>query len=93
VCVQVAFCEGYPQQAAQSFYASVPYPVFYPMLVLASLSTLIASQSVISGAFSLVHQAISLQVCPRLSVYFTNEGKSGQIYVPAVNWTVWSLRT
>jgi KUP system potassium uptake protein len=70
------------------FYALVPSSaVFvYPLVILSWLATVIASQALISGAFSLVHQAIQLGLCPRASVVHTNAAVEGQIYVPVVNW-------
>lgn len=70
------------------FYALVPStPVFvYPLVLVSWLATVIASQALISGAFSLVSQAIQLGLFPRVRVVHTNEAMEGQIYVPSVNW-------
>ena len=70
------------------FYALVPStPGFvYPLVVISWLATIIASQALISGAFSLVGQAIQLGLCPRVSVVHTNAQVEGQIYIPEVNW-------
>lgn len=70
------------------FYALVPStPMFvYPLVLVSWLATVIASQALISGAFSLVNQAIQLGLCPRVRVVHTNEAMEGQIYIPAVNW-------
>jgi KUP system potassium uptake protein len=70
------------------FYALVPStPAFvYPLVLVSWLATVIASQALISGAFSLVNQAIQLGLCPRVRVVHTNEAMEGQIYIPAVNW-------
>jgi KUP system potassium uptake protein len=70
------------------FYALVPStPLFvYPLVVLSWFATVIASQALISGAFSLVNQAMQLGLCPRVSVVHTNEKVEGQIYIPEVNW-------
>lgn len=67
------------------FYLTVPGGWLTFMIVLATLATVIASQAVISGAFSLTAQAIQLGFCPRLTVRYTSEGEMGQIYVPAIN--------
>jgi KUP system potassium uptake protein len=70
------------------FYALVPSTAgfVYPLVLISWLATIIASQARISGAFSLVHQAIQLGLCPRMSVVHTNAEMEGQIYVPEVNW-------
>ena len=70
------------------FYSLVPStPGFvYPLVILSWLATIIASQALISGAFSLVNQAMQLGLCPRVSVIHTNAHMEGQIYVPEVNW-------
>jgi KUP system potassium uptake protein len=56
------------------------------MVVLATLATIIASQAVITGAFSLSRQAIQLGLLPRMAIRHTSEEQAGQIYMPAVNW-------
>jgi KUP system potassium uptake protein len=64
----------------------VPDWALYPMVVLATCATVIASQAVISGAFSVTRQAIQLGYIPRLEILHTSERSIGQIYVPFVNW-------
>ena len=59
-----------------------------PLVFLATVATFIASQAVISGAFSITHQAMQLGYIPRLSVRHTSESEAGQIYIPAVNWAL-----
>lgn len=68
------------------FYSLVPAPLLLPTVGLATLATIIASQALISGAFSLVSQAIGLGLLPRLDVFHTNRSHAGQIYIPVVNW-------
>jgi KUP system potassium uptake protein len=67
------------------FFALVPPPLLYPVVALATVATVIASQAVISGCFSLTNQAIQLGYCPRLAVRHTSPREIGQIYVPSVN--------
>jgi KUP system potassium uptake protein len=67
------------------FYSIVPAPLLVPMIFLATAATVIASQALISGAYSLTHQAVQLGFCPRVNVVHTSEGHAGQIYVPVVN--------
>jgi KUP system potassium uptake protein len=76
-----------PAGAAQPFYALIPRgPWIYPAVVLASAATVIASQALISGVFSLTHQAMRLGYFPRLLVKHTSGEAEGQIYLPLINW-------
>jgi len=70
------------------FYLIVPPEALKYTIILATLSTVIASQAVISGAFSLTAQAIQLGFVPRLLVKYTSEGEMGQIYLPGINWAL-----
>jgi KUP system potassium uptake protein len=63
----------------------MPEPLLLPMVALATAATVIASQAVITGAFSIVRQAIQLGLLPRLAILHTSEAQSGQIYIPRVN--------
>ena len=71
---------------ANPFFLMTPSWALYPMVILATLAAIIASQAVISGAFSLTKQAIQLGYLPRFAIQHTNEKEAGQIYVPFVNW-------
>ncbi|MDA5194284.1 potassium transporter Kup [Govanella unica] len=75
-----------PEAIENPFYYSVPEWGLMPMVVLATLSAVIASQSVITGAYSLTKQAIQLGFLPRLTVVHTSGKEMGQIYIPFVNW-------
>lgn len=75
-----------PTAAANPFYLSAPGWALYPLIGLATLATVIASQAVISGAFSVTRQAMQLGFVPRMEVLHTSEQEQGQIYLPAVNW-------
>lgn len=75
-----------PEEAHHPFYAMVPAWGMIPMVVLATLATIIASQAVITGAFSLTHQAVRLGYLPRLKVTHTSASHVGQIYIGPVNW-------
>jgi KUP system potassium uptake protein len=70
------------------FFLLAPSWLLYPLVGLATLATIIASQAVISGAFSLTRQAVQLGYCPRLTFIHTSAKEIGQIYVPGVNWTL-----
>jgi KUP system potassium uptake protein len=68
------------------FYALCPAPLLVPLIILSTLATVIASQSIITGAFSMTRQAIQLGWCPRLHITQTSREGYGQIYVGTVNW-------
>jgi KUP system potassium uptake protein len=72
--------------ARNPFFLLAPGWLQLPLVVLATAATVIASQAVISGAFSLTSQAIKLGLAPRTTIEFTSATEAGQIYVPAVNW-------
>ena len=74
--------------AENPFYHMVPEWALWPVVVLATLATVIASQAVISGAYSLVSQAVSLGFLPRMTIIHTSDSERGQIYVPLVNWVL-----
>ena len=87
-----------PETAHNPFYRLAPGWALYPMVALATGATAIASQAVISGAFSLTRQAIQLGYSPRLEIEHTSSREIGQIYVPQVNWalmvaTIWLVVT
>jgi KUP system potassium uptake protein len=77
-----------PEAAANPFYALVPGPWLYPMVALATIATVVASQALISGAFSLTRQAVQLGYLPRLTIVHTSGETEGQIYIPEVNWVL-----
>src|SRR5215217_1704613 len=74
-----------PAAIENPFYRLMPEPLLLPMVVLATAATVIASQAVITGAYSLVRQAIQLGLLPRLTILHTSAEYSGQIYLPRVN--------
>jgi KUP system potassium uptake protein len=82
---QGAFLLGDPSAAAMPFYRMVPHAWLYPMIVLAAFATVIASQAVISGAFSMARQAMLLGYLPRMSVQHTSRHVEGQVYLPGIN--------
>ncbi|MCH4248100.1 MAG: potassium transporter Kup [Acinetobacter populi] len=77
-----------PASIENPFYLMVPQWGLYPMIGLATLAAVIASQAVITGVFSMAKQAIQLGYLPRLSIQQTSESEQGQIYVPFLNWTL-----
>jgi KUP system potassium uptake protein len=85
---QAALILAHPETVDNPFYKMVPAPLLYPMVGLATIATVIASQALISGSYSLTMQAIRLGYLPRLKVVHTSEHAVGQIYVPTVNWVL-----
>lgn len=85
---QGALLLQHPEAVSNPFYLSFPQPLLIPAVILATLATIIASQAVISGAFSMTRQAIQLGFLPRMRIIHTSASESGQIYMPAVNWTL-----
>ncbi len=79
-----------PEAVANPFYLSVPEWGQIPMLVLATTAAMVASQAVITGAFSVARQAMQLGYVPRLAVRYTSKDAMGQIYVPSVNWILFA---
>ncbi|MFO1091546.1 MAG: potassium transporter Kup [Hyphomicrobiales bacterium] len=75
-----------PQTIDNPFFLMVPPWALLPMVLLATAATIIASQAVITGAYSLTRQAIQLGILPRMEIRFTSESHAGQIYLPYVNW-------
>ncbi|MFY9462800.1 MAG: KUP/HAK/KT family potassium transporter [Candidatus Sungiibacteriota bacterium] len=70
------------------FYSMVPPSYLFPMIILAAAATIIASQALISGGFSLAMQAASLGLFPRLRILHTHKDRAGQIYIPFINWSL-----
>src|SRR5258708_7782809 len=85
---QGALILGDPATTKNPFYLLAPEWALYPMVALSTVATIIASQAVISGAFSISAQAVQLGYCPRLEVRHTSDQEIGQIYVPQVNWAL-----
>jgi KUP system potassium uptake protein len=83
---QGALLLGNPSAAANPFFLMAPDWARLPLVLIATAATIIASQAVISGAFSVTHQAVQLGFLPRLKTLHTSEKALGQIYIPAVNW-------
>lgn len=80
-----------PASVENPFYLMAPAWARYPLVILATLATVVASQAVISGAFSLTRQAMQLGYAPRMDVQHTSDKEMGQIYLPFVNWLLLAL--
>ena len=85
---QGALLISQPSAAKNPFYLLAPSWALYPLVILATFATVIASQAIISGVFSLTRQAIQLGYLPRMEVIHTSSAESGQIYLPSVNWAL-----
>ena len=85
---QGALLIGDPSAIENPFFRMFPEAWLLPAVVLATLAAIIASQAVISGAYSMTKQAVQLGFLPRMSVLYTSARESGQIYMPAVNWAL-----
>ena len=75
-----------PEAAKSPFYFLAPDWALYPMVVISTLATVIASQALISGAFSITQQALQLGYLPRVRIIHTSQEERGQIYIPQLNW-------
>ena len=85
---QGALLLAHPEMNINPFYKIVPEVLLYPMIALSTSATVIASQALISGAFSLTQQAVQLGFCPRVRIIHTSSEMQGQIYVPFVNYAL-----
>jgi KUP system potassium uptake protein len=83
---QGALLLSHPEKLENPFFLLYPGWALLPMVLLATVATIIASQAVISGAFSLTHQAMQLGLLPRMETRRTSETEKGQIYIPRINW-------
>jgi KUP system potassium uptake protein len=83
---QGAFLLKHPEDVESIFFRMVPESILVPIVILATMATIIASQALISGVFSLTAQAVQLDYLPRIAIRHTSQKHSGQIYVPLVNW-------
>jgi len=75
-----------PEAIKNPFFLLLPNWALYPMIILATAATVIASQAVISGVYSLTRQAVQLGFCPRMEIRHTSDEEEGQIYIPRANW-------
>jgi KUP system potassium uptake protein len=85
---QGAFVIAHPESVDNPFFLMLPSWGLVPLVLLATMVTVIASQAVITGAFSIAQQAIALGLFPRMSITHTSETESGQIYIGQINWLI-----
>ena len=88
---QGAMIVGNPAAISNPFFLLAPESIRIVLVLLAMLASIIASQAVISGAFSLTQQAIQLGFIPRMRIMHTSESAAGQIYIPVINWALMSM--
>ncbi|PSS06235.1 Potassium transporter like [Actinidia chinensis var. chinensis] len=83
---QAAFLRKHNQFVSEAFFKSVPGPMYWPMFVVAVLASIIASQAMISGTFSIIQQSLALGCFPRVKIVHTSAKYEGQVYIPEVNF-------
>ncbi|MED6204735.1 Potassium transporter 5 [Stylosanthes scabra] len=83
---QAAYLRKFPEKVSNTFYESIPHAIYWPTFVVAVGAAIIASQAMISGAFSIISQALSLGCFPRVKVVHTSTKHQGQVYIPEVNY-------
>jgi len=86
---QGAMLLAHPENVNNPFYEMAPHSLLYPLIALATCATVIASQALITAAFSVTKQAIQLGYLPRLRIAHTSVREAGQIYVPFINWSLY----
>jgi len=77
-----------PQDVTSAFYNAVPPSMKWPVIILATLAAIIASQAMITGLFTMLTQAYALRMVPRIQILHTNPNQQGQVYIPEVNWAL-----
>jgi len=88
---QAAFLSKNMPAVYDSFYLSIPSPLFWPVFVIATLAAVVGSQAIISATFSIVKQCLALGCFPRVKVVHTSRWIHGQIYIPEINWILMVL--
>jgi KUP system potassium uptake protein len=88
---QGALLLEHPEAVENPFYNMAPAWALYPLVIIATLATVIASQALITGAFSLTMQAMQLGYLPRVAIEHTSADERGQVYIPAINWMLMVL--
>ncbi|KAB2097742.1 hypothetical protein ERO13_A01G180550v2 [Gossypium hirsutum] len=85
-CGQAAYLTKHPEHVGDTFYKSIPDPLYWPTFVVAVAASIIASQAMISGAFSIISQSLTLGCFPRVKVVHTSTEYEGQVYIPEINY-------
>ncbi|MBA0697258.1 hypothetical protein Goari_020804, partial [Gossypium aridum] len=87
-CGQAAYLTEHPTDVVDTFYKSIPGPMYWPTFVIAVLASVIASQAMISGVFSIITQSSSLACFPKVKVVHTSAKYEGQVYIPEINYNI-----
>eukprot|EP00931_Biecheleriopsis_adriatica_P054744 TRINITY_DN3224_c0_g1_i1.p1 TRINITY_DN3224_c0_g1~~TRINITY_DN3224_c0_g1_i1.p1 ORF type:complete len:771 (+),score=117.82 TRINITY_DN3224_c0_g1_i1:81-2393(+) len=85
---QAAVMIDEPSSVSKPFFSAVPDELRWPVVILATLATIVASQAMITGLFSIMSQATAMKYMPRIKVLHTNADEQGQVYIPEVNWSL-----
>ncbi|KAI3960381.1 hypothetical protein MKW98_017105 [Papaver atlanticum] len=85
---QAAYLSKFPADVHDTFYKSIPNPIYWPTFAIAVAATIIASQAMISAAFAIITQALSLGAFPRVTVVHTSAKYEGQVYIPELNYFI-----
>ncbi|KAJ7544285.1 hypothetical protein O6H91_09G072700 [Diphasiastrum complanatum] len=88
---QTAYLIRHPNDHGGAFYKSIPHAVYWPMFIIATLAAIVASQGLISAAFSIIKQSVALDYFPRVKLVHTSKKKEGQVYSPEVNYILMIL--
>lgn len=88
---QAAYLSIHNDHVSQAFYKSIPETVYWPVFVIATIASVIASQATISATFSIIKQSVALGCFPRVKVVHTSVEHSGQVYIPEINWMLMAL--
>lgn len=88
---QGALISTHPDSISSAYYLMFPDALHIPIIILATIATLIASQAVIAGAFSIIWQATRLNFLPRIQIVHTSRNEYGQVYIPLLNWLMFSI--
>lgn len=88
---EAAYLSKHKEDLQKSFYKAIPEVVFWPVFIIATLATMVGSQAIISGTFSVISQCRALKCFPRVKVVHTSNHIHGQIYIPEVNWILMVL--
>ncbi|KAL8167743.1 hypothetical protein V2J09_009242 [Rumex salicifolius] len=83
---QASYLRSFPEDVSKTFYKAIPGPMYWPMFVVAVMASIIASQAMISGTFSIIQQSLSFGCFPRVTVVHTSVKYEGQIYIPELNY-------
>ncbi|KAM0879038.1 hypothetical protein ACQ4PT_034494 [Festuca glaucescens] len=85
---QASYLRKFPENVGDTFYKSIPAPMFWPTFIVAIFAAIIASQAMLSGAFAILSKALSLGCFPRVEVVHTSKKHAGQVYIPEVNFLI-----